>query len=271
MSKLDKFYTNNTTVESILHLTQLNKYFTPTTLILEPSGGNGAFVEPLSKNHTVVSYDISPEHKNIISLDFLKLDVEKFNNETIKYTNIVVVGNPPFGKTGSMAIKFFNKCAEIHRVSIIAFIFPKSFKKDSMKNKLSLMFDIEYQMDLKENSFLVDNKPHNVPCVFQIWKRQQGRREKSSKNICNGKYEFTTSPNKGDIAIRRVGFYAGKASIIDNIPSKQSHIFIKSLGNTTNERIVSSMNSISWDHNNTTGPRSISKNEFIKYLNTIIT
>ena len=63
-------------------------------------------------------------------------------NKTKRY---LVVGNPPFGKISSIAIKFFNKSAEY--ADCIAFIIPRTFKRVSVQNKLNLNFHLMYNED----------------------------------------------------------------------------------------------------------------------------
>ena len=55
------------------------------------------------------------------------------------------LGNPPFGKNCSLAIKFFNKAAEF--ADLIAFIIPRTFKRISIQNKLNLNFSFILFLD----------------------------------------------------------------------------------------------------------------------------
>lgn len=64
--------------------------------------------------------DIDPQGDGIVKLDF-------FDFELPYDDRVVVVGNPPFGRNSSLAIRFFNKAA--CGAEIIAFIVPRSFKK----------------------------------------------------------------------------------------------------------------------------------------------
>ena len=92
--------------------------------------------------------------------NFLKLDTNDFKN-------IHTIGNPPFGRQSSLAKQFIKKCATFS--DSISFILPKSFKKESYQKSFPLNFHLEYETDLDKNSFIIDGKIHNVPCVFQIW------------------------------------------------------------------------------------------------------
>jgi len=108
----------------------------------------------------------------------------------------------------------------------------------------------------------------DVPCVFQIWVKKDYEREKPVKLEPKG-YKFTKKL-QGRYALRRVGFRAG--IILDMFVhplseiSEQSHYFIK-LDEGYEKFIDKYNNAINFEHNNTVGPKSISKQEFIQVLN----
>jgi hypothetical protein len=78
---------------------------------------------------------------------------------------------------------------------------------------------------------------------------------------------------QGRWALRRVGVYAGKIIDMFDHPvseiSEQSHYFIK-LDEPIEKFIEKYEKAINFEHNNTVGPKSISKQEFIKVLNQIV-
>jgi len=252
--QFDKYYTKPEVVEKCISLLSLDKYNT----ILEPSAGSGNFSNILKNYGNVIAIDIEPENENVLKSDFLKDSLTLENNT-------LVVGNPPFGRQCSLAIKFFNKAASYPNVSTISFILPKSFKKESMKNKLDKNFSLQLSMDLEEFSFTFKDEDYNVPSVFQIWNRTHEPRQKNTKKILNEKMSFLKleETENSSISIRRVGINAGKASWFNN-QSKQSHYFLKT---QIPENVIDYLNSIEWEHNDTTGPRSISKQQFIEVLN----
>ena len=150
----DKYYTSENIVN--LCLTELHKcakeYKFNITDVIEPSAGNGAFSLKI-KNCT--AYDIEPEGDNIIKQDFLELDIEYKKGR-------LIVGNPPFGKSNSLSVKFFKKSVEI--ADYIAFIQPIS----QLDNTLQMYeFDLIRSIDLGETIFS-DRKLH---CCFNIYKR----------------------------------------------------------------------------------------------------
>ena len=249
---LDKFYTNQDIVDQILTHLDLNKY----DLIVDPSAGDGAFSNCLPN---CKAYDISPgtsKHKvPIQKADFLKLPDDTFPSNK----KILAIGNPPFGQQCSLAVKFFKKCARF--ADDIAFILPKSFRKQSIQDRLPLNFHLKLELDIPNDSFTINNNPHSVPCIFQLWSKNNDLRQKS-KTIEPKNFEFTT-PKNANVSIARVGINAGRASKDLNV-SLTSHYFIKT---KKPDQFIKVLNKIKFPHNNTVGPRSISKKELTEQLN----
>lgn len=283
---IDKYYTKPTVAQECV--TIMKKHVSPKKLcdvIVEPSAGNGVFFNLLKPlKCTIRMYDIIPEHPQIIKQDYLTLAIDDMLSGKAPDGRIHVVGNPPFGRQASLAIKFIKKTCLF--ADTISFILPKSFKKDSMRRAFSSNFHLVHQSDLQESSFLVNNKDHDSPCVFQIWiKRDVSRPEPVIyKPTC---FSFIKRPDlvkldKGQeptiphIAIRRVGVYAGniiKTSTIEEAISisDQSHYFIRFHDNVCIENdvdfIIGLIQVIEYDTDNTVGPRSISKNELTAAIN----
>lgn len=242
---LDKFYTKPKIAKYLIKQTKLEKYNT----IIEPSAGNGSFSNFISH---CIAIDIEPENKNIIKANFLELSF------STKKHPILVIGNPPFGRQNNLAIAFFRKSSEF--ADTIAFILPKSFRKTSLQNRLPLNFFLIKEIDLPDNSFYVNGTEINIPCIFQIWERKNFFRE-PEKEVSPIGFSFIKKSKEADIVIRRVGVYAGKASVFAEDKSEQSHYFLKT------SIPIEEINKIKWEHNNTVGPKSISKQELIKELN----
>lgn len=260
----DKFYTIPSISKLCLDYYKQHVDINDKDLCIEPSAGNGSFIFPiLDKFKNYKFYDIEPKNDTIETLDFLK-----FNSEThidYNYKNIHIIGNPPFGRQSSMALKFLKKCATF--CNYIGFILPKSFKKDSMKNKIPNNFHNIFEVDLPANSFLVEENIHDVPCIFQIWEKRTYNREKQEK-LKPKNYKFVKQNEQHDIAFRRVGVYAGNIYKETEDKSFQSHYFIK-FDNFSDELFekLKKINYNSREH--TTGPKSIGKQELIKEFNMV--
>jgi len=252
----DKFYTNSKTVDICFQL--FEKYIKENTLVIEPSAGNGAFLNVLNKyNH--LAFDIQPENTSVKKKDFLTLDLDSFNQ------TLVFLGNPPFGKQSSLAKKFIKHITKCKNTTVIGFILSKSFKKESMQKCFPLNFWLVEQIDLPNDSFSIGGNTHNVPCIFQIWQKKEETRIIEPYPISKF-VDFIKVDGDPDFSLRRVGVYAGKIDT-DLTKSIQSHYFIKMKPGFDPNLFRELFETIVFTHDNTAGPKSISKKEFIIAMN----
>jgi len=177
---LDKFYTIPTIakqcIDKVDELCDIAKY----DLIVEPSAGNGSFLNQIPSNNKI-GIDISPEQPNIIKQDFFDYSPPTTSS------NILVLGNPPFGRVSSVAIKFFNHSAKWSNV--IAFIIPRTFRKISVQNKLNTSFHLVYDEGIPTSpcSF---SPPMTVKCCFQIWEKKDTKRQITELSVTHADWEF---------------------------------------------------------------------------------
>ena len=249
---IDKFYTKNTIVELCLNFVKEYISIEENDLIIEPSAGNGSFISGIKSLTTNFRfYDIEPENDQIIKQDYLTYD---YNTLKSKFDKLHIIGNPPFGRQSSIAIKFIKKSCEF--CDSLSFILPKSFKKDSLKTKFPLNFHLIFETDLPDKSFLVGDIEHDVPCVFQIWQKKTYNRTVTEK-LKPENFIFVNKKDNPDISFRRVGVNAGAIDININEKSIQSHYFIKFTNKNTVNENIKQLSKIVYDFNNTVGPKSI--------------
>lgn len=168
---LDKFYTNvdyaKKCIDKLFELYDKSEF----NLVIEPSAGNGSFFNQLDFADKI-GIDILPDESlhdtNIIKMDFF--DYKPHEDAT----NILVIGNPPFGRVSSIAIKFFNHAALF--ADFIAFIIPRTFRKLSVQNRLNNRFHLMYDEDVPIKPCIFTPKM-TVKCCFQIWKKSDVVRE----------------------------------------------------------------------------------------------
>ena len=267
---IDKFYTKSHVVDHCLALFKNKFIVNNTELIIEPSAGNGAFINGIKTLGIDNScpqyrfYDLEPDHADIEKQDYLSFDSESIMNH---YQRIHVIGNPPFGRQSSFAIKFIKKSCEF--ADSVSFILPKSFKKDSMHKSFPLNFHLIEEYDLPEEAFLLNGYSHNVPCVFQIWEKRDNTRNVVEK-LVPIKFHFVKKDDNPDISFRRVGGTAGKIDTNIEDKSIQSHYFIK-FDIPLTDNLLKKLDNIEYSsRSNTVGPRSISKPELINEFNPIL-
>ena len=261
----DQFYTNENVAKSCIKLIIDLLPFTKDYLWVEPSAGNGSFLHNIPSFFQKIGLDLDPKAKDILKQDYLK-----WNPPSDKYNkDIIVFGNPPFGRQSSIAKSFISKSCEFAK--IIAFILPKSFIKPSMFNVFGMKFHLIKSIELEKNSFVINGTKYDVPCVFQIWQKTDKDREIEVKINPFG-FEYVKPNEKYHIAFRRVGGLAGKCYKNNGTEfSVQSHYFIKFTEDIAYyiDDIIKKINNHTFP-SNTVGPRSLSKLETNSVINNII-
>lgn len=160
---LDKFYTKSETSNICINSLDLNNY----DLIIEPSAGNGSFSNKL-KNYNLLAFDIQPENENIIKKDWFDVLIPTH------YSNVLIVGNPPFGQRNKLSQNFLKHSFSFYNVQTIAFVLPNVYKKYTQQNIIPKEFRIKSIIELPDKSFLLNNKEYHVPCSFFIFDKSDG-------------------------------------------------------------------------------------------------
>lgn len=260
---LDKYFTKKHISRKCCKIVKENvKINRKKDLIIEPSAGNGSFILPIqSLSRNTIFFDLKPNDSRIKKVNFLKISKEAFKD----YEKIHVIGNPPFGFKGSLAIKFIKKACEF--CDSFSFILPKSFAKASMQVSVPSYFHLVHSTMLPANSFEYKRQDYDIPCVFQIWEKRGYKRRKIGKPQANG-YSFIRTSKGADFAIRRVGSLAGKI-IFTNLVDKNinSHYFVK-LKCKKDRKKLNDINIGSTGY--VTGARSISKMDIISNINKML-
>ena len=249
----DQFYTCEDVAKMCIDI--LLRHVPTTIPWIEPSAGEGVFLRLVPHS---VGYDIEPKDTSIQRADFLNIDIPR---------GCVIFGNPPFGRQSSLAKRFIRHAAE--KADWIGFILPRSFLKPSMQSAFPVHFHLVECIELPENSFRVNNTPHNVPCVFQLWKRESNTRSVEASATPSG-FVFVKKTNPYSFAFRRVGINAGKCCLPSDGLSVQSHYFVKLEDESKTGSIIEASQTYAFP-TNTTGPRSLSKHEATCFLNAAIT
>ncbi len=167
-NSLDQFYTKPEVAVDCWEyfadlLPSIHRYVND-MFFIEPSGGTGAFFKLLPSDQRL-GMDIHPKCKGIERQDFFK-----FTNQPNHPNYTVVIGNPPFGKRGKMAISFFNHAAVL--ADIVAFIVPVNFRKYIVHKQLDESMRFISKLGLPRDAFYLDSgKSYSVNTEFQIWTR----------------------------------------------------------------------------------------------------
>jgi hypothetical protein len=206
----DQFYTNKDVAQKCVATLSMFFDLNDFDVCLEPSAGTGNFFEllPNDKRHGI---DIEPKCEGVVHGDFLAFKAESGKT-------YIVVGNPPFGKISSLAIKFFNHAATF--ADVIAFVIPRTFKRISVQNRLNLNFHLVHGEDLPTKPCCFTPKM-SAKCCFQVWEKRMTKREKIVLPTIHEDFEFLnhgpnddqgqpTPPFGADFVIKAYGSNCGE-------------------------------------------------------------
>jgi hypothetical protein len=137
---------------------------------VEPSAGCGHFYRLLPHERRI-GIDIEPqksimlqeEWKDLIKSDYLLWQPNIKNK-------FVVIGNPPFGLRGKLALDFINKSNPF--ADMVAFILPQLFNSDGkgVAGKRVIGYKLAHTENLPINSFIYpDGIEVGINTVFQVW------------------------------------------------------------------------------------------------------
>ena len=289
----DQFYTSPSVAKkciqiliSRLHNGELYSPVLPLSAYLwvEPSAGNGVFLNSIPDTYDKIGIDIEPSvgssKENILKQDFLTWTLPQTNQKPV-----IIFGNPPFGRQSSLAKAFIAHSCKFPATSTIAFILPRSFVKPSMSCAFESHFHCIHSSDVERNAFVLGGSggdgdggaggdaAYDVPCVFQIWQKRSVPRIVPEKITEKG-FQYVKGTDPYHIAFRRVGVYAGRCYTNSHDETEynvQSHHFIK-FDKKYEKNIVDIAKKINAHvfPTNTTGPRSLSKPEINIVLNSIL-
>lgn len=178
-TELDQLFTTDEVARYLLGFV-IRRYGSHPHLFIEPSASLGAFLKhmPASK----IGIELDCKIPGLLAADFLTVSVQCDRS-------ILVVGNPPFGKNSSLAVRFFNRAARM--ADVIAFVLPRTFRKTSVQNRLNRNFHLVEEVDVPAFAFTFRSKRCDVPCTFQIWERRQGARKLHELQMSHPNFEFT--------------------------------------------------------------------------------
>ena len=288
----DQFYTKETVSKMCTETLMTFLPLEDVSMIVEPSCGTGSFVKAISKllpNVSVATIDIdantapNAEHINFLEWTFIGFGTEN--------KLVVTLGNPPFGKNSSLAVKFFNAAAKYS--DVIAFILPLTFSKPSIANRLDNHFHLIHFEELQKDSFIYRGKSKNVSCGFYIyvscdaydkttyppesWSFPTRKRDKMEPGASESEIvSFVSTLEETTCLIQRVGTNAGKVffdkkDIEGKLSSRNFYKVHLTIKEPSKRHLLAKMDfTKSKDKKNVSGMPSLSKPEVVKLIHSYL-
>ena len=161
---LDKYYTPIDTAEYCINKTYEIIGRENITEIIEPSAGDGSFSLQIPN---CIAIDIEPQHESITKQDFFTLHLPYKKGR-------LIIGNPPFGRSGNLAIQFYKH--SIQMAEYVSFILPAG----QYNNTYSCYeYDLIYSELINCNNFIHLND--QVKLTFNIYKKPMNGFNKRKK------------------------------------------------------------------------------------------
>ena len=254
---LDQFYTRPQVAARCVALAQA-AIGSDVALWLEPSAGSGAFLNLLPTPR--IGLDIEPADPEVLRQDFFTWSPPPAVGA------IAVIGNPPFGRNASLAVRFFNHAAGF--ADHIAFILPRSFEKASVQHRLSENMSLAVEHAMEEDCFLFRGQSRHVPTVFQVWQRAAEPAVRLLPARQHADFRFlrrAESTALADFAFQRVGRRAGRVTPVGLQP-RTSHYFMAAADKGQVASIMQRLSGIDWRglRDRTAGVASIGKAELVE-------
>jgi hypothetical protein len=131
---------------------------------IEPSAGEGIFYNLMPKNNKI-GIDLVPQNSNIIEYDYLDYVPPKDKR-------YIVLGNPPFGLRGNLALRFINHSFLF--ADIVSFILPPFFNSNGKGNPKDRVdgYKLIHSENLPAKAFIYPNGNEvEVQTIFQIYSK----------------------------------------------------------------------------------------------------
>jgi hypothetical protein len=280
----DAYYTDETVAKNLIKLLNDKIDIKQFKLIVEPSAGNGSFLNSLPTNIAIIGIDTNPKNNKIIKQNFLTWKPPRGDYDP-KY--VLCIGNPPFGRQSALVKRFVEKCSTFS--DHIAFIVPTPFRAipKEYKEMFSVALPDNIFVDSKGNAF-----KQSIKTKFVYYTRRDNSNNDNSNDNSNpkpitnnGLWEIRpkSTPkdrNSADFRIVRVSGTPGRA-----ISRNSEHY--QTRGDTYNDyyirisypirryvnSIIDDINEYErkkkWIFNNTTTFKSIDRNQLTAVLNKI--
>jgi len=172
---LDRFFTRPEVAADcysyLLDAMRADHAFIDNYCFVEPGAGNGAFYDLLPEDRRI-GIDLIPSNPDYTISDYLSWS-PKMNGR-----RYAVIGNPPFGYRGWLALAFVNHSAAF--ADYIGMILPMSFQSDGKGSPLNRVIGAElvYQEPLPNDAFVMEKgQAVKLNALWQVWRRGINNRQ----------------------------------------------------------------------------------------------
>ena len=167
----DKFFTKREVARrcwrSLVGVARRHRIDLKRHIFIEPAAGEGCFTDLLPAKRRI-ALDIAPAREDVARADFLRWSPPQEGR-------FAVVGNPPFGVRGALALAFINRAALF--ADIVGFILPMTFASDGKGGAMTRVrgLTLLHSEELPPDSFYdpAGGGARQINTVWQVWARAE--------------------------------------------------------------------------------------------------
>jgi predicted RNA methylase len=246
------------------------KGISPDSTVCVPGAGIGSYIVALLeagvKPENIVAVELNPRYGELGEGIFKRFGVNYVFADFLEWVPDMrfdyVVGNPPYGKNASLAVKFLNKAPEL--ADNVSYVLPRTFRKPSVLNRINEHLHLVDDVDVSDETF-----GGTIITCRQKWRLTEEKRERIKTYTQHPDLSFV-SKAESNIFVGRVGAGpAGKVLTADYDHLTEQHYFLQ-VTDTVRDRLLSIQDTLKQlARAATVGTPSLSKHELIStYVDT---
>jgi predicted RNA methylase len=189
----DAYFTSPSAVDA--GLTTLSRFFDLRgKTALEPSCGSGVFIRESTKwGLKWTTNELFPEYSQGFKADF-NLDFGKADLKSLGRFDFCI-GNPPFGKSTTLARKFVLRALEISNV--VAMVLPFGCRRITFIDKLPRDVRILVDEEIKDDGFELPNgAKKKVKCTWMVFAHEPGYQRPLELDLDNSVFRWELGGSK---------------------------------------------------------------------------
>ena len=250
---LDRFFTRPEVAsqchEHLLDLMNHDRVDVRKYTFVEPSAGTGAFFSLLPQDRRI-GVDLIRDDGEYECADFLSWV------PSVKNRRYAIIGNPPFGYRGWLALAFVNHSATF--ADYVGMILPMSFQsegKGSPKHRV-VGAELVQSRSMPSDAFVNENgQPVKINALWQIWRK--GVNQRSPVKTCNSWIDLFTVDlraeracghrrlHQADWLLQRT-FYGKPPSLVSSLQNVKYGCGYGIIIKRERESITAALNAIDW-------------------------
>ena len=229
-----------------------------------PGAGFGTYIYALIehgvKPENIWAVELSPKYADFGALMFTRLGVNYIETDFLTWDPGVkfdaIVGNPPYGRNTSLAVKFLNKAIEL--TDNVHYVLPRSFRKPSILNRVHPNLHLTEDLDVADETF-----GGKIITCLQRWELREDVRPRIQTRSTHPDFKFVPR-EEANLFVGRMGAGpSGKVLTENFVHYATTHFFLSVTEEVRDRLILLAPKFYAQARKSVVGVPNLSKNEMI--------